>query len=675
MSQTPPAAGPEDPSTGLRHRHRPGFAVLGVLVTLLFMAVELQLFRSYGDTENTTKEFVRTTDATTAVANVQREALTLVVAAERLEEGQSLADIDQRRGFLERQFQVFESAAAATDVHSPLVAVLRAVVKRFDRQIAALRFRGRARGVAAAKPQLGRTLDRFSMQVKRLFDEEEQELYKALGATLAERGDRQRLLVILGALGLLIAIAAAFVVRRGIRSDFVRAYDALAGEVRERTALQEQLSHRALHDSLTGLGNRQKFRDELRDALMAQPGPGSIAVLYVDLDEFKSVNDAAGHDGGDELLRQAADRLRRVLRCDDHVARLGGDEFAALLTDIDGLPAAADVADRLIEAFREPFTVNHRQFGMGASIGIAMIDGTHDDPERAIHQADLAMYAAKNDGKGAFRYFSPDMTEAAERRQQLEDELRVAQEQDEIELYFQPIVDLDADRTVGLEALIRWQHPERGLLAPGEFLPVAEDSGLIVPLGRHVLREACRTAAAWPAPPDGAAPWVSVNFSPRQLREHDLVEQVRSALAASGLAAERLVIEISEMTMLNDTRRITPMLAELRAIGVRIALDDFGTGHTSLGYLRFLPVDILKVDKCFLDHIAEDSHGARLADAILRLGSRLRFETIAEGIEHPEQVAALRSTGCRLAQGYHFSRPVPADAVPSLLSAALGHVA
>ena len=453
-------------------------------------------------------------------------------------------------------------------------------------------------------------------------------------------------------------------------------------DVTAKKQLEAQLQHNAFHDTLTGLANRALFADRLDHALartdrLAAP----VAVLFVDLDDFKAVNDGSGHTTGDELLVAVADRLRQTLRPGDTIARLGGDEFAVLIEDAaePGRPAAA--AERLLAALAEPFDAIGNGTGspvrITASVGIATgAAGQHDAAELLRH-ADVAMYAAKAAGKGRFSVFEPEMESAIIGQLQLKAELARAVEHGEFTVYYQPTVELSNGRLAGVEALVRWQHPERGLVPPLDFIPLAEQTGLIVPIGRFVLREACRQMRAWHTSyPTSPRMTVSVNLSARELDEPGLVDSVRDVLAETGLDPAHLVLEITESVLLVDLPATISVLAALRALGVRLAIDDFGTGYSSLAYLENLPVDILKIDKSFVDRIGDaptdipgvdDPNQSVMVSAISQLGHALHLELVAEGIEQREQVSTLQGLACQYGQGYYFARPLTSGALAELL--------
>ena len=429
--------------------------------------------------------------------------------------------------------------------------------------------------------------------------------------------------------------------------------------------------HQALHDPLTDLPNRVLLHDRLRHALASRGRQDVLmALLFLDLDNFKETNDRLGHAAGDELLVAVAERLRTSVRPSDTVARLGGDEFAIVL---EGLTDPADLArapERILQALRSPFVVHGAQAATTASIGISVdVDGT-SSVEELLRNADIAMYAAKRAGKARFEFFEPAMHVAALDRLDLEADLRRAVAAQEFVLHYQPVLSLASERIVGLEALVRWAHPTRGVLGPAEFIKLAEETGLIVAIGGLVLDEACRSAKAWQERYPSATPLtIGVNLSGRQLQDPGLLASVEETLRATGLDPTNLVLEITETVMMQDTDTSIARLEELTRLGVRIAIDDFGTGYSSLSYLRRFPIDILKVDKSFVDGVADDPDAAVLAEAIISFGATLQLSTLAEGIETVDQRDRLRAMGCELGQGFHFAKPLPAAEIDRLLCA------
>ncbi|WP_299443087.1 bifunctional diguanylate cyclase/phosphodiesterase [uncultured Phycicoccus sp.] len=436
-------------------------------------------------------------------------------------------------------------------------------------------------------------------------------------------------------------------------------------DVTDQHAAAEQLQHQAFHDSLTGLANRALFTDRLDHALMRRRNPGSAAVLFWDIDDFKHVNDTHGHSVGDRLLVVVADRLRGAFRPTDTVARLGGDEFAVLLEDIDE-ESAQMVTHRVLEGLSAPIEVDGRVWTVHASVGIATAVAGESTGEELLRNADIAMYWAKEQGKGSISVYDPMRHAASLDVVALQNQLISAMETGELVLLFQPTVDLESRAVTGYEALVRWQHSERGMLSPAEFVPAAERSGLVVPLGSWVLREACRAAMTLSA--DSAGPTISVNVSSQHLVRPGFVTEVADILADTGLPAVRLVVEVTESVLLDDFEAAENALNGLRDLGVWIAIDDFGTGYSSLSYLSQLPVDILKVDKSFIDRVCSEDHAASVTLAILEMSRSLRLLTIAEGIETEEQATWLAERGCVRGQGYLWSRPVPlADARAQLM--------
>ncbi|HEV2755559.1 MAG TPA: EAL domain-containing protein [Actinomycetota bacterium] len=430
---------------------------------------------------------------------------------------------------------------------------------------------------------------------------------------------------------------------------------------RDNEALQEQLAHQAFHDPLTGLANRALLRERLQHALArVTRSREPLAVMFIDLDEFKAVNDSMGHDAGDEILMAVAGRLRESVRPADTIARLGGDEFAILLEGMLSASEGPRVAERIIRTFTTPFELDGHPVSIGASIGLALKDGK-EGTEELLGNADVAMYAAKARGRGCYEVYRPELRLARTARIRQELDLQTAVARGEFVVQYQPIVDMETGRPSGAEALLRWSHPVRGLVPPSEFVELAEDTGLIVPLGRWVLRRACRDAAAWRAAHPGAeAAKVSVNLSVRQFQEPDLVQQVADTLTVTGFPAGSLVIEITESVFLADSPATIETLRGLKELGVLIAIDDFGTGYSSLSYLRRFPVDILKIDRSFIDGIDRGVEDSALARAIVQIGENLNLRIVAEGIETPEQLEEVRRLGCHEGQGFHLSVPLDA---------------
>jgi diguanylate cyclase (GGDEF)-like protein/PAS domain S-box-containing protein len=448
-----------------------------------------------------------------------------------------------------------------------------------------------------------------------------------------------------------------------------------AHDVTERKALEAQLSHRTFHDPLTGLANRALFRNRVDHAIARGERTGnSIALFLVDLDNFKLVNDGLGHSAGDRLLATVAHRVRDELRPSDTVARLGGDEFAVLVEDDVTELSAAGVAQRLVAALRTPIGIDGQEVMASASVGVSILKvqgpdrPEHSDADELLRDADLAMYAAKAGGGNRYAIFDPAMHAdlLAEARQRAELERAFAEGQ--FVVHYQPIVELSSTRLVGVEALVRWEHPERGLVGPGAFIPLAEATGLIVPLGRWVLRQSCVQLARWRAEfPKASDVYMSVNLSVRQFQTPGLIDDVAAAIADAGVPAENLTLELTETLLMRDTVATVEALAALKALGVKLAVDDFGTGYSALSYLRRFPVDILKIDKSFVDGIATNHEDAVLARTIVELGRTLNLQTLAEGIESADQSSQLEALGCTYGQGYLFARPTAPEEIEALL--------
>ncbi len=457
---------------------------------------------------------------------------------------------------------------------------------------------------------------------------------------------------------LVLAVAAVILVRQflGARAN--------EGLVRDLTRQRAQLARQAFRDPLTELGNRKLFMDHATDAL-ADADDTTTAVILFDLDGFKEVNDTYGHATGDELLRAAAERLTANVRTNDTVSRLGGDEFVVLLPRLADDQVADTVAHRILRDLAQPLVIGDTVLTIPASAGIALTRGSGMAVDDVMREADLALYQAKADGKGVARRFDPTQFAAAEQRRLEETDLRRALDDGEFEVHYQPIVDLDGEHTVGVEALVRWNHRERGLLTPAAFLDMAETLGLLPRLGGWVLEQACRQAAAWQARKPGFE--LNVNLSASQLGDPGLVDQVRAVLESTGLPPALLVLELTESVALVDLIESARVLGALKNLGVRIALDDFGTGFSSLSHLGALPVDVVKIDKSFVQAMQE-SNGASVAEAVLQIARTFNLAPVAEGVEDATQASRLRELDCAQAQGYHFARPMPAADLTALLT-------
>ena len=432
-------------------------------------------------------------------------------------------------------------------------------------------------------------------------------------------------------------------------------------DVTERKRSEEQIAHLAHYDALTDLPNRVLFREQLEYALNQVQSGEQLAVLYIDIDEFKSVNDALGHSVGDELLKAVAGRLRSCLRETDLAARLGGDEFAIIQTAVRNPSETTHLVERIYRAIREPYECGSHLITTDASIGIALASGHNSDLDQLLRNADLAMYAAKSAGRRTYRFFKPDMEAQVTARHVLEMDLRQAISDGALEVHYQPCISLRDNRITGCEALLRWRHSERGMISPAEFIPIAEETGLINQLGEWVLMTACAEATTWP---DDIR--LAVNVSPVQFKSGTLALRILAALAASGLPAGRLELEITEAVLIRDDDAALAILHQLRAIGVRIALDDFGTGYSSLSYLQRFPFDKIKIDRCFVDDIAEPDGSSCIVQAVVNIAAARDMTTTAEGVETKQQMELLRALGCAEMQGYLFSQAKPAVEIKQL---------
>ena len=440
-------------------------------------------------------------------------------------------------------------------------------------------------------------------------------------------------------------------------------------DVTERKRLEEQLSHQAVHDTLTGLANRVLLKDRVIHALERRERHGrAIAVLFIDIDDFKTVNDSRGHHAGDALLVQAAARLREVVRPGDTPACLGGDEFAVLLEDCTGAAEANEVTNRIAETLSEPFDIDGKEVVVGASVGIAIEDGRGATADELLRDADVAMYRAKSAGKGRAETYQPSMRAEAVLRFERTSELRRACDQGEFSLRYQPIVSLQTGATKGLEALVRWEHPRWQEIGPGDFIPLAEETGLIVPLGEWVLESVCRASQTWAVGKDGRrVDWLSANVSLRELQETDYTKRVARILEKCGVDPGTILLEVTESAVMTNLDGMIEKLNELRAMGVRVAVDDFGTGYSSLEYLDRLPIDMVKVASPFIEGLGRRRSDDELARAILHLGDTVGIETVAEGVQRAEQRDQLLELGCQLGQGFFFAEPLAEDAVLTLL--------
>jgi len=440
-------------------------------------------------------------------------------------------------------------------------------------------------------------------------------------------------------------------------------------DVTKRKQAEDRLSHQAFHDGLTGLPNRAFLMERLGDALTRAGERGNaVAVLLLDLDRFKVIIDSLGHDVGDGLLVAVGRRLQASLRTGDTLARLGGDEFAVLLEDVEGAGQVIFAAERIVKLFETQFQLGGREVYATASIGIALSAPERNRPADLMRDADIAMYRAKSGG-APYEMYNAGMGTQAVQSLERQTDLRKAIEREEFVIYYQPKVDLTSGRLHGFEALVRWEHPKRGIVGPGEFIPLAEERGLIVPIGRWVLEESCRQARSWRDRHGEQAPAIGVNLSAGQFRHPRLAELVAAVLEDTGLDPDKLLLEVTESAVMEDAESSSATLKDLSALGVRIAIDDFGTGYSSLSYLQRFPLDMLKIDRSFVSDLGQDPKGAAIVGTVCTLGRNLGMQVLAEGVETAEQVEQLRKFGCDLGQGYYFSRPVPAERAEGLILA------
>lgn len=493
--------------------------------------------------------------------------------------------------------------------------------------------------------------------------EEAEETYAADARRAARLADAGSMLGLLAAVG----IAALLYLR------YSRVREAAAAAEAERRTLrrsEELFRHRALHDPLTGLPNRTLFQERLREALSRPSGPGRVAVLFIDLDNFKVVNDSLGHEVGDRLLVAASRRLKGCLRSEDVAARLGGDEFTILLENVAGTRCPEEVSRRILRELGAPFVVEGHTLFVEASVGIATDAGDGERPEDLLRAADVALYRAKAEGKGRYHLFDREKDSPELERLRLENELREAVTGGQLELFYQPVYSLELGRIAGMEALLRWNHPRRGTMLPGEFIPMAEETGLIVPVGRWVLEEAVRQARHWEMTlPDGAPPMVGVNLSLRQFQNPGLVEHVANLLRESGLDPSLLTLEITESVAMHDVPSTVEILERLNAMGVWLVIDDFGTGNSSIAYVgsRFR-MNHLKLDGAFVREFLDDPENPTILPGLIDFAHTVGLRVIAEGVETREQLVRLRELGCEFVQGYYVAPPLPAGEATELLT-------
>ncbi len=452
--------------------------------------------------------------------------------------------------------------------------------------------------------------------------------------------------------------------------DLERANQNLEQEIVERQQIGQELEYNALHDPLTDLPNRTLLMERLEQVIkrIRREENYLCAVLFIDLDRFKIINDSLGHQIGDLLLIAIAQKLTSIVRETDTIARLGGDEFIALLEPITQINDAIDIAERIIEELRLPFYLEKRQVFTAASIGIVLSSKEYSQADDILRDADIAMYRAKSRGKARYEMFDQEMYNLAVARHKLENNLRHALDRQEFQVYYQPIISLDNKKIVGFEALLRWQHPEQGLISPAKFLPIAEEIGLIVAIGEWILHSACQQMALWQTQISTASQLkISVNLSAKQLQDPNFLGAVKRVLTQTGLEGKSLQLELTESMLMENLKALTTLLWQLKEEGIELSIDDFGTGYSSLSYLHRLPIDNLKIDRSFIKSIGKEKDGRNIVATIINLAHQMEMTTIAEGIESPKQLDRLQFLGCEKVQGYLFSRPVPSDQATALL--------
>ena len=634
-----------------------------IALAFLVIAVEAMLLFAYFRGSQANTEIGGTSHFLTTLANVQREVLRLQLTVAQVADDADGDDdpegIQKQRAILESQLRTLNGGVGESTesrrAYDMIVERLQPVDAAIDAFITI--------GTPATVPTLDHAVAALELTVKRTYDRYESGYFVRTSETLAAQAATHLLMLVVAVLIAVLGGALGFVLRRRVRAEFAHAFYRLEAEVRQRADAQEMLRHQAYHDALSGLPNRVWFGERL-EAALADDRHG-VAVLFVDLDDFKTINDVLGHAAGDEVLRITAARLKGALRDGDVAARLGGDEFAIMVTGSHDVRHAAAVSDRILEALHEPIQTTGRTLFVQASVGIAMAASGDDDASEMMRNADIAMYLAKGQGKDRSQIYQPAMHADVLQRLALRADLEAAVTGDGLVLHYQPIVDLQSNRVTAVEALVRWIHPERGLIPPDDFIPLAETTGLIVPLGRWVLQEACRQVGAWRREL-GQDLKVSINVSPIQLKHPGLVDDVRRAIDEARIDPGDVVIEITE-TGIVENGAGSEVLFDLRALGVQIAMDDFGTGYSSLGQIGRLPVDIIKIDRTFVQAYGIASTESALTASIVRLASSLKMVTVAEGVESTEQLDYIRALGCEAAQGFLMSRPMDAVAAERFL--------
>ena len=641
-------------------RQRLLVVVLGVLI----VALQIMMVETYQNLGRNIRLFAGTTQKTTDLYNTHRETLQLELAVERLTDQDGLDDLELHRALLRRQLQVGlgmssepEERAGLTEIDGHLAV--------FDAELVKLRAEPDARQIAVSRALMRERIYRVEKLVKTIYDKSEVRFMGSIFETMGAQSGFQRLLLGMSGLTLAVGLVLAVSLRRRTNRGYALAYAQVVAEVEERKRLAEKLQHRAFHDPLTGLPNRALLEKRASQAIAdADRETTSAALALIDLDRFKEVNDTLGHHCGDELLVQTGKRLAAALRTGDTVARLGGDEFAVVLPGVDDAQAAAAVAKTLQDALSEPFMLEGLMLDIEASIGIALYPDHAGDPAELLRHADIAMYAAKQNHAG-FALFDHAQDQHSPRRLTLLGELRRAIEDRQLLLHYQPKVDAGSGDVLGVEALVRWQHPERGVVPPGEFIPLAEHTGLIGPLTDYTLDVALRQCQQWRQ--DGIELSVAVNVSVRRLLDLEFPAAVAALLERYEVPAHLLVLEITESTIMADPAHALQVLGRLNSMGVRLSIDDFGTGYSSMAYLKNLPVHELKIDRSFVSQITTSTSDTAIVRATVDLGRNLGLRVVAEGVEDAATWQELNALGCDAIQGYYVSRPVGAEEFGSWL--------
>ena len=647
---------------------RPGFSwrqrLLVVVLGVLIIALQMTIVETYQNLGRSIRWFAGATDRTTDLYNTHREALKLELAVERLKLPDGLDEVELHRALLSRQLQVVLGASDDPQEQQGL-AQINEHLAVFDAEVVKLRAEPTAQQLIASRSMMRLQTDKVEKLIKSIYDKSEIEFLGSIVEVMDARTGFQRLLLGMSGLTLAVGLVLAVSLRRRTNRAYALAYARVVAEVDERKRLAEKLQHQAFHDPLTGLPNRALLRKRATRAIAEADGEvTSTALALIDLDRFKEVNDTLGHHCGDELLVQVGQRLAATLRTGDTVARLGGDEFAVVLPHIDTAEAAMAVAKTLQATLAKPFTLEGLILDIEASIGVALYPDHAGDPEELLRHADIAMYAAKQNHAG-FMLFDQTQDQHSRRRLALLGELRRAIEDRQLLLHYQPKVDARSGRILGVEALVRWEHPERGLVSPSEFIPLAEHTGLIGPLTDYALDIALRQCRQWRH--DGTDLSVAVNVSVRRLLDLEFPTEVATLLEIYQVPARLLVLEITESTIMADPAHALQVLGRLNSMGVQLSIDDFGTGYSSMAYLKNLPVHELKIDRSFVSQMTTSTSDAVIVRSTVDLGRNLGLRVVAEGVENSTTWQELIVLGCDAIQGYYVSPPIAAEELSNWL--------